>query len=495
MNPNAVEELRSLGDLYSKQLRLEEAMKVYRQFLAKDSTDRTLAGKVAGYLYDQSDFAGATRYYKIAQSILDPADALKYADACTRTGRNQDVIPLLLPLKADKKIKGTVQRDIYKLVAVAYENDSNFDAAAQAYNDYVNLPGVNDQDAAFKQALFIEKKDPLAAQKRYESNVVRFPTDYRSFLRLGLMYSERKELLSKAVPLFTRVTELADSIPSVWLELARIYGKIGNAAEELRAYRKYAETDPQNIEANRRMGTILIRKSQYGEGIVFLEIANTLQPDNLEIMPVLAEGYIKTGRTDEAIALLDRAAQKKKDDPEIKFQLFELYRKSGQKEKALKEIESLLEIKRDPRYLLEYAGILPMFGKEKEALDAIEEILATDPENIPVLLQKARIQRLMKKYDEAIETYKEISFIQPEHAVSMLERADTHMEQSKPQWAETFYKRALKADSSLGRAELGLARLAKQRKDTAGYEEHLERARNLSPDDDIIKQEYEKNSR
>jgi tetratricopeptide (TPR) repeat protein len=209
-------------------------------------------------------------------------------------------------------------------------------------------------------------------------------------------------------------------------------------------------------------------------------------------MPVLAEAYIKLGRTDEAIALLNKAAEKKKDDPEIRFQLFGLYRATGQTEKAFKEIEALLEVKRDVRYLSAYAGFLSAQGKEKDALDAIEEILATDPENIPVLLEKAKIQRSMRKYDEAIDTYKEISFIQPDHAQAMLERADTHMEQSKPQWAETFYNRALKADPTLGRAELGLARLAKLRKDTAGYQEHLENARRLSPEDEVIKREIEK---
>ncbi|MBN1575136.1 MAG: tetratricopeptide repeat protein [Chitinispirillaceae bacterium] len=495
MNAKTVDELKELGNLYLRGMRTDEAYNLYRQFLAKDSSDQVLAAKVGAYLYGKSDYAGAVRYYKIAVKLLSPEDAVNYADACNRTGNNSNILAVLLPLKSNKTIKGTMRRNIFKLIAQAFENDSNMAAAAQAYRDYLNLPGVYDPDAAFKQASLLEKKDPMNAQKIYEKNIVRYPSDYRNFLRLGLMYSERKELLPKAVPLFRRVTELADSIPSVWLELGKIYGKMGNDDEELKAYRRYAEIDPQNIEANRRMGTILMRKDQYNEGIVFLEIANTLQPNDPEVMPVLAKGYVKTGRTEEAVALLNKAKEKKNDDPEIRFQLFELYQKSGQREKAQKEIEALISIKRDNRYMLLYAEALTMQGKEKDAAGVVEEILATDPENIPVLMLKAKIQRSLKQYDEAIETYKEISFIKPDHAPSILERAETHMEQSKPQWAESFYKRALRADPSLGRAELGLAKIAKLRKDIAGYQEHLENARRLSPDDEAIREELGKSER
>jgi tetratricopeptide (TPR) repeat protein len=227
---------------------------------------------------------------------------------------------------------------------------------------------------------------------------------------------------------------------------------------------------------------------------VFLEIANTLQPNDPEVMPVLAKGYITTGRTDEAMSLLEKAKKKSPENPEIRFELFKVYQKNDQKKKAQQEIEGLLEIKRDSHYLSLYAEALVIQDKLKEAADVIEEILATDPENINTLLLKAKIQRTQKKYDEAVETYKEISYIQPENAVAILERAETHLEQSKPQWAESFYKRALRADPSLGRAELGLAKIAKLRKNMSAYQEHLENARRLSPDDEKVLAELKKSA-
>ncbi|MBN1757396.1 MAG: tetratricopeptide repeat protein [Chitinispirillaceae bacterium] len=497
MNTQAVDEFKELGDLYAKEQRDDEAFKKYREYLDKKPEDEALAEKVGSYLFVQGDTADAFKYFQIAKKQLSPENTVRYATVCLNMDKSGEALGVLLPLKANKKVgTGTaLQRTVHLMVAQAFEKDKDTLAAARTYGEYFALKGVNDPDAAFRQALLLEKKDPIQARKIYEQNCKRYPADYRNFLHLGLLYSEQKLLLSQAIPLFKRVTELADSIPSVWLELGKIYAKTGDEDEELRAYQRYVETDPQNVDANQRIGTILIRKERYNEGIVFLEIANTLQQDDPEVTAALAKGYMKTNRSEEAISLLNKAKSKMKDVPEIRFQLFELYQKTGQKDKAKEEIEALVGMKREPRYLQLYAEALMIQKKYDEAEKTIEEILATAPDNIPTLMLKGRVLRKQKRYDEAVEVYKEISYIQPDHAPSLSERADTHMEQSKPQWAETFYKRSLRADPNYGRAELGLAKLCKLKKDTAGYREHLENARRLQPDDEEIQEELKKASR
>ena len=495
MNTDAVDELRELGDLYEKVHRKDEAYKKYRQYLDRKPADAGLAEKVGAYLFSEGDTSGALRYFEIAGKKLSVENSVSYAQACLGANKNSEALSVLLPLKANKKLAVPLQHRVYLMVAQAFEHDSDLVAAARAYGDYTALKGVNDPDASFKQGLFLEKKDPVQARAVYENNCKRFPADYRNYLHLGLLYSEQKSMLSKAIPLFKRVTELADSIPSVWLELGKIYAKTGNEDEELRAYQRYVETDPQNVLANKRIGIIMIRKERYNEGIVFLEIANTLQQDDPEITTALAKGYMKTNRSEEAITLLNKAKEKMGDDPEIRFQLFELYQKTGQKDKAKKEIEALVDMKREPRYLRLYAEALMIQGKNSEAESAIEEILATVPDDISTLMLKGKVLRLQKRFDEAIEVYKEIGYVEPDYAPSLCERAFTHMEQSKPQWAETFFKRALRSDSNFGRAELGLALLCKMKKDTAGYNEHLENARRLSPDDEDVQQELKKAKR
>jgi tetratricopeptide (TPR) repeat protein len=215
-------------------------------------------------------------------------------------------------------------------------------------------------------------------------------------------------------------------------------------------------------------------------------MANTLSQNDPEILILLAKGYVQTGRTNEAITLLIKAKNSKKDDAEIRYRLFELYNRTGQSKLAQQEIKELVELKRDNKYLLLYAKALIDQGLLKDAENTIEDILATEAENIDALLVKAKIERAKKKYDDAIEVYKEISYIDAEHIQSLCERADTYLLMSKPQWAETFYRRALKADPQYALAELGLARVSKLRKDTQTYKVHLERAKSLDPDNPEI---------
>lgn len=493
MNAEASAEYRELGDLYIKEKRKDEAILAYVKFLDKDSTDTKIAQEVGEYFYLHGDFDKAFRYLFMAKKNLSVDNSIRFAETCLKKGETGEAIAVLHLLKTNKRITGNKKKTVFKLAANAFEADSSWVAAAKAYGDYAELKGVNDPEAAYKHALYTEKNNPVAAQKIFEKNVKKYPGDYRNFLRLGLLYSEQKTTITKAIPLFKKVTQLADSIPQVWLELGKIYRKIGKEKDELDAYRKYAEIDPQNIEANLRIGTIQMRRGEYNEAIVVLEMVNTLQPNDPEIMALLAKGYTHTNRAEEAIHLLKKAQEKKKDDAEIRFQLFKLYRKVGRKEDAQKEIEALIAIKRDAEYLLFYGEALFIQKKKDEALTAIEEILATNPENIDALLLKGRILRSQKKFDDAIDVYKEINYIDAGNTAAMVARAETHLEQSKPQWAESFFKRALRANPDLARAELGLAKTEKLKGNIEGYYTHLEKARILAPDDEAVQEEINKN--
>ena len=77
----------------------------------------------------------------------------------------------------------------------------------------------------------------------------------------------------------------------------------------------------------------------------------------------------------------------------------------------------------------------------------------------------------------------------PEHAQTLFERAETHLQQSKLPWAETFYSRALRADPKMALAQLGLAKVAKMRKNMTEYKKYLELARQMEPQNPLILQE------
>jgi tetratricopeptide (TPR) repeat protein len=490
MNTGAAREYKELGDLYTKQKNGGEALRCYVKYLEKVPTDKAVAASVGKLYYDQKAYADAAKYISQSQST-EPATLLIYADASLRSGNAKNALGSLEELRNRKPRINEIGK-VLPLLAELYEKEGKQSQAASAYAEYVGLPGVKDRDASYKAAFLQEKTSPAAAMKIYEANMKAFPDDIRNGLRLGLLYSQSKETREKAVPLLQKSAAAADKEPKLWLDIAAVYGSMNRDDDELAAYQKYARTDPQHVEANKRIGTLLMRKGDYSKAMVSLEIANTMSPNDPGVMLLIAKGYARTKRNKEALDILVKAKAVKPNDPDIRYQLYELYSAENRKHDALAEIRDLVKISNEPRYQQLFGDALIALDNAKEAEGVVDEILAKNPDDQSALMLRAKILRSKKEYDEALEIYKLVSDIQPDYAMAYYERAETYMLAAKPTWAETFYNRALRADPKFALAELGLAKLYKGRNQMDKYKEHLEAAQKLAPDNDLVMEEIGK---
>jgi tetratricopeptide (TPR) repeat protein len=203
---------------------------------------------------------------------------------------------------------------------------------------------------------------------------------------------------------------------------------------------------------------------------------------------MLARGYLATKRRDEGARLLEKVVKVTKGDidDDLRSVLIDVYLETGKQQQAITEINTLLAKKRTNPLLLKYAKALLATGMYPEAANAIEDIKATEPENLEAIMTLGQIQVAQKKYNEAIETYKEALYINQYYAPAMVERANVYLIQSKYQWAKTFYERALKVDPKIAMAHLGLARVAKAAKDYALAQMELDKAKALDPDNKEI---------
>lgn len=490
MNPKAESELKDLGDLYLKEGRNDQAILVYKKYLEKVPSDQDVAKGVGIALYQKKQPQDAVKYFDLVKE--KGAGDIEYlmiaGESYFLVGNNKKAQLIYEDLRLRRPVVPGIKK-VLKVLAESYEKDNNLQNAVDMYAAYSMLPGAKDPDVAYKAGFLQEKVNPVRARKIYEDNVSAFPGDYRNMLRLGILYAKDKATLSRSAQLLKKASTIADTIPAMWIEMAQVYNKLGNEKGELDAYKKLVTMDPQNLDANKRLGYLLMKGGSITDAMVYLEMANTLSAKDPEIMMLLAQGYIKTNRAKDAIDILEKAKVIKADDTDIRLQLVELYKKTDQPKKALEEMKQLIAIKRDNKILLSYAQSLYDDGKFKEAQETVEDIKATDPENIEALMVLARAQRGQKKFDPAVETYKEISYINPNFAPALYERADVHMQQNKPQWAKTFFERAIRADPNYALPYLGMARLAKMQKNNALYLQNLDKAMQLDPNNAEIKEE------
>jgi tetratricopeptide (TPR) repeat protein len=494
MNPDATSDYKALGDLYTKQNKASQALSMYKKYLDKNPKDATVARSVGEAAFAAKNYEEAVKY--LAMVTGEAARTLDfifvYGQSCYYSKDYKKAIELFerfreINSKLTQKHSGTVT--VMKLLGDAYDKSANAEKALEVYSIYTKLSGVHDPEASLRKAQLTEASNPAAAAKMYEENTVLYPKDYKSFLAAGLYYAKQKATLDKALALLKKCSALADTIPAMWFEMGQVYDKLGKDKDELDAFRKFIQLDPENAEAAGKIGELLIAKHKYNDAMMFLETANTLKPNDPKYMVPLAQGYIQTDRSKDALDLLEKADKLKPEDETIKITLFDLYKSTGQSKKALDVMQQIVQKKRDNKTLLKYAEALYLSGTYATAESTIKDITATDPENIPALMLYGQIQSIQGKWDDAVETYKEISYINPNYAPAMYERAEVYLNQSKLPWAKTFYERALKADPNYALAELGLAKLAKVQKNMADYQLHLDKALKMDPTNKEIQEE------
>ena len=414
------------------------------------------------------------------------------AEALQLTGNNDSAIALLAPFAANPKLAVKLNKDMFKTLGDACYAKDSLDNAARWYGKYLRLGGKRTADIAFLMALSQEKISLAKAKVAFQANIKSFPKDYRNYVSLGKLNAKDRATLQSALVLLKKAAELADTIPSIWLEIGKVYASLGKRDEELEAYRTCLRGDPGNIRALFRIGSALLDRGWTDEAVTYLEKAHKLAPDSAVPMGVLSAAYIKSKEYNKAIELLIKLKTIQPKNIEVRKQLVKAYTATNQRQQAIDEIHAALEVDRDYELLLAGGKLLVRQGKFDDAVVMLEEVLGIMPENIDALMILAKAKRGQQKLDEAIEIYKEVVVYDPKYAPALYERAELHLEQDKVKWAEMFYQRALDADPKFALAEVGLAKVAKLYKKRDECYEHLRKAEAMTPGNPVVQREIEK---
>ena len=487
LNPQASMEYKALGELQMRQNKTEDAIKSYQKYLEKAVGDDKIAKIVGMNMYAKKQYQEAVRYLELVKNpkLTNEEYLLALGDSYYQLQNCQKACVVFNQLRGKKTPAGTLKK-ILRPLGECYEKTNEPIKAAEAYEAYTALSGVVDPDASYLCAFLREKTDPRQAEALYISNTRDFPKDGRSFLRLGMLYAENPATISKAAEPLNQASLLSPKDVPVLMKLAQVWNAMKNEDRELETYKKLLVQDPQNLDANRRLGAILMKKKQYSKAIENLEVVQVTNPQDAEIMLMLSEGYLKTGRRDKGIELLAKAQSIKKDNPELLTQLYTVYKEAGKASEAESTIRQLIALKKDNKYRVLYANDLMDLKRYDEAKTVADEIVKSDPMNIEGLMLAGKIQEQQNKFDDALETFKMVLYVNDHYAPADYERGEIYRKQSQYDRAKTFYQKALQIDHKYALAELGLARVAKSMKKTADYTSHLNKAKALEPDNKEI---------
>jgi tetratricopeptide (TPR) repeat protein len=490
MNANASKEYKELGSIQVKQGNQDQAMVNYKKYLEKNADDE-IALAVANYEYGKKQYKNAIKYYEMVKKpdMQTVQYLTRLGDSYYQLENYKKTTDVYDKMRKAKGVTPAVLKDILKPLAISYEKENLPAKAAEAYAAYVSMPGVVDQEAAYKRAFLIEKTDQEQAIKAYIANTKSFPRDSRSFVRLGMIYSQKKETYPQAAENLSAASKLVDNDADVWQQLAVVSGKLGNTDAELAAYKKYFALKPQDVAVTRRIGELQCDKKQYSDAITNLEMFLMTNDKDVKVLLMLADAYEATNRPQKTTELLAKAKSLKGDDPEVRERLYRMYKREGRRDVAEAEIRELVEITKDNKYRLMLCGDLVESGKLDEAASVANSVRKNDPTNFDGLMALASIQRLQKKYDEAIESYKLVLFANSNYAPACIGRAEAHFSLAEYDRAETYYKKAIEIDPKSASAQLGLSRVYKAMKKKDLQIQHLNKARILDPNSKAIQEE------
>jgi tetratricopeptide (TPR) repeat protein len=493
MKQKPSKEYKLLGDLQLKIGKTDNAMEAYQKYLAETPSDQLVARTVGLYQYEKKKFKEAIGYFELVKDAAQQNTEYLVAvgDCYYQTGDTRKTIDALSRAWAAKPAPATLVK-VLKTLADCYQKINDNPKALEVYDAYIKLPGVKDQEASYLCGFLREPGDRTGAIKVYAANTTAYPKDYRNFLHLGLLLAADSTASDRAAAALKATSALVDTIPLMWETLAHVYEKLKNDDGELLALQKLLALQPQNLEANKRASVLLLKKKQIAPAITNLEMVLTMSPNDVASMLLLVDGYLETKRPAQALEILAKAKAIDNGNVVIRDKLYSLEKQNNQDQKAEAEIKELIELTKDNKYRTMYARDLVAKQRYDEATKIITDIKTNDPMNIECRMLRGAIQKAQKQYDAAIETYKEISFINDNYVPALYERGDVYLLLSQYDRADQYFSKALKLDPKFALAELGMALMAKAQKNTAGYQEHLGKAKALDPKNPLIMAETAK---
>jgi tetratricopeptide (TPR) repeat protein len=324
INPDATEECKVLGDLYTKEHKKDEALDMYRKYLAKSTADDAdIAMLVAEDSFKKKEYEDAIKL--LNKAVRTKGQDVEFLYAYGRAyyyakdyRKSADIFERLHALSRSGKAKNPHMAVTLRMLADSYDKSGDNANAVNAYAAYTKLPDVNDPEASFRKAQLEEALNSAAAAKMYEENALKSPRDYRNYFGAGLLYAKQPANLEKAVTFLKKGLALKDTMPLLWIEIGKIYGQLGRPKQETEAYQSYIQHDATNADACEEIGVILLNKRLTNDAMVFLEMANALKANTPDFMYQLARGYVKTDRLTDALPLLEKAEKLKQDDEKIK---------------------------------------------------------------------------------------------------------------------------------------------------------------------------------
>ncbi len=335
-----------LGDLYEFRDKDEDALSLYRDFLARYPSSNNTRFKLGKILFKLKRYPEAISEFK---AILDSGDT--HVESYYSLG-----ISLFFEGKdyerAAEELLNVLRKqpDNYKaryFLASSYEK---LDRRSDAYDEFGKIDEESDLYSTARMQMGLILKDDGYLDEAIDliRDAVEKKGDDESLYIFLISLHEEKEQLDQALDMAKRAVFLLPKSIDLRYKLGIVYEKMDRHEESMAEMKKVLESDPDYAEALNFIGYSYADQGiRLDEAESMIKRAMELKPDNGYITDSLGWLYFCQNQLGKAIMYLEKALQLAPEDPTIHEHLGDAYEKAGRTEEALELFRKALELDHD----------------------------------------------------------------------------------------------------------------------------------------------------
>ncbi|KXK04235.1 MAG: putative enzyme of heme biosynthesis [Acidobacteria bacterium OLB17] len=308
-----------------------------------------------------------------------------------------------------------------------------------------------------------------------------------AFIAKGEEYLAKRKFHDALMQFRAAVESDSSSSRAHW-GLARSYENLGEFDEAFNELRKATELDPNNLDAQARLGNyfLLVKPPLISEAQKVRDLIAKKDPKFIEGCVLEASILNASGRgEDEVVAKLNEAIAL---DPKRTATYVSLSRYYTTIDKPEKAENALLQgIAADPSAALgytEYGRFLMYAKRDQEAEVQFEKAIAAEPSNIEARETEADFFVASSQYEKAEAAYKKLVEIQENSPESRLELADFYRKVKRVPDALNVLNAVVAESPQYVRARYALAEIYLDSKDEGKVEEQVNTLLGLNDKDE-----------
>ena len=387
LNPDNLDLWFQLADLYEKQGKLKQEIKVYEALLPRVPKKRRLdLYKTLGYLY-------------------------------SKTHQTDKAISMYLKAEAmDKK-----DVNLYYNLATLYEKKGNKEKADLFLSKAVNLrPG--DINSRIKLAESLVKKGRLKEADKQLSQVLKKKPNSVKALLLTMKILEKQGDKTRLKGIYRKLLSIDPNNDVIIYNLAVLEYETNYITRSIPYFKKYLKKHPRDIETHRFLFDIYRRKKQSDLALKEAKTIISLNPKETDLYPYIFDSLNKKGDYKTIIRIIKKGLKANPGKVELREYLVVAYLKTKQTELAIDQMVQILKARpKDAKLRLQLAKLQEKQGHTQDAIDSYRKVLDLLPGNteanksyVRLLLQVARRQEREGNFGEALDAYKKILDVSPE---------------------------------------------------------------------------------